>query len=83
MSEPDFVQEVTATRQHIRLGFWVEGPGLGHAADANLRLIAAAPDLLAALREIETWLLHSHERSAQAALRLARAAIARAEGGAP
>lgn len=27
--------------------------GMGHAADANARLIAAAPDLLAALRDLE------------------------------
>lgn len=43
---------------------------------ANARLIAAAPDLLAALREV---LEHSDCRSV-AALRAARAAIARAEG---
>lgn len=41
---------VTDDRAEMCIGNWTEGPGLGHAAQANARLIAAAPDLLADLR---------------------------------
>ncbi len=53
--------------------------GMGHAADANARLIAAAPDLLAALRELlaDPYLSDpiNTDRMAQA-----RAAITKATG---
>lgn len=47
-------------------------------ADANARLIAAAPDLLDALRYIVEW--NPDNWSAERARDLARAAIAKAEG---
>lgn len=56
---------------------------------ANAALIASAPDLLAALRECEHWLVKAHgeppETAAQTngfhrAIREARAAVAKAEG---
>lgn len=54
-----------------------------HDADewaANAHLIAAAPDLLAALRDIVAWA--DRAGCSEAFQRDARAAIARAEGGA-
>lgn len=54
------------------------------AADANARLIAAAPDLLAALHRAVNHLIMDGVScdDAPQALRQARAAIAKAEGGA-
>jgi hypothetical protein len=63
-----------------------------HAAEANARLIAAAPDLLAAVEELvgmlEAWEMtqEEDERGREVgelpAVKLARAALARARGGA-
>ena len=51
--------------------------------DANARLIAAAPELLAACKSMIEWDDREHEHpQRQAAYRNARAAIAKAEGGA-
>lgn len=41
-----------AGERGILLGMWSEGCGLGHQADANRRLMLAAPDLLAALKDV-------------------------------
>ncbi len=50
-------------------------------SDADARLISAAPDLLAALRQIEAMLVGTdHGATVFAALRIAHAAIARADG---
>lgn len=53
-------------------------------ADANARLIAAAPDLFEALRsclaEMEAWELDPEMDTAAEPIRLARAAIAKATG---
>jgi hypothetical protein len=60
-----------------------EKPEPGDEAVANARLIAAAPDLLAALRELadvsRAYLEHMDAEDL-AALEAARAAIAKAEG---
>ena len=53
--------------------------------DANARLIAAAPDLLAALTDVIGWVpggIAFHTNAAFAAVERARAAIAKATGGA-
>lgn len=55
-------------------------------ADANAALIAAAPELLAALRAAEVWAEHIEDDESRVPVdvRLAmRAAIAKAQGGAP
>ena len=39
----------------LHIGTFSESPGLGYAASANARLIAAAPVMLAALREIACY----------------------------
>lgn len=41
-----------ANGNYLHLGKWVESPGLGRAAEANKRLIAAAPELLAVLKDV-------------------------------
>lgn len=76
---PDGRQVLEAGDNGIQLAFWDERPGLSYAATANMALVAAAPDLLAALREIELWLLHVDGGPAQSARRRALAAIAKAE----
>ena len=67
---------------------FVESPG-SITAEANARLIAAAPDLLAALEDITDRYARamkdsgvSHYPEAMVEIRSARAAIARATGGA-
>lgn len=59
---------------------------MGEAGDANARLIAAAPELLAALQEIATHTRRStldpSEIVPTGAATIARAAIAKATGGA-
>ncbi len=47
--------------------------------DANARLIAAAPDLLAALREFIEWAERNPNRTANAPIDAARAAVVKAE----
>lgn len=64
-----------------------EYPGLGHSAEANKRLIAAAPDLLAEAKQVMALLErhgpsivpHLLDNDQNAGERL-RAAIAKAEG---
>lgn len=51
---------------------------LGEIKKANARLIAAAPDLLAALKDVVGWIETSSE--GEQATRIALAAIAKAEG---
>lgn len=41
-----------ANGKYLHLGVWQESNGIGKAAEANKRLIAAAPDLLAALEMV-------------------------------
>jgi hypothetical protein len=53
-------------------------PGCIETTEANARLIAAAPDLLEALDEIDTYL-----DNAPTVRAIARAAIAKAKGGTP
>ncbi len=57
-------------------------PGLAEKDYANARLIAAAPDLLAALRKLDEWhdLIRQDYPEMYPAFRDARAAIAKAEG---
>jgi hypothetical protein len=55
-------------------------PGSVETTEANARLIAAAPDLLAALEYIVAW--NPSDWSAEKARDLARAAIAKAKGAA-
>jgi hypothetical protein len=50
--------------------------------EANARLIAAAPDLLAALKQFEAFYPMGINLDLDDAFRAARAAIAKAEGGA-
>jgi hypothetical protein len=58
--------------------------GFGHSVDdqsrINAHLIAAAPDLLAALKELAAWFDRSDTKSADSALRKAARAIAKAKG---
>lgn len=49
-------------------------------AFANARLIAAAPDMLAALRAMVALLPHTDDADVEAVVQAARAAIAKAEG---
>lgn len=65
----------------LNLGTFHEAPGLGTAADSNARLIAAAPDLLAALQDLcrlSIW--NNASDYDRARVTKARAAIARATG---
>lgn len=63
-----------------------ERPGLGHAAEANARLIAAAPELLESLEGLlnqakQCFALTTSEESQKVlAMDAARAAIAKATG---
>lgn len=59
----------------------VMGSGKGQNL-ANARLIAAAPEMLAALRELIPWAVGPHMRKPEgcAAVKAALAAIAKAEG---
>ncbi|MEN6532148.1 MAG: hypothetical protein ABFD89_00700 [Bryobacteraceae bacterium] len=62
------------------LGMHVISPTV-HEQTANIRLIAAAPEMLAALRAFVTaWDECLQLEKTDVALRLARAAIAKAEG---
>lgn len=72
---PDGRQVLEAGDNGIQLAFWDERPGLSHAATANMALVTAAPDMLTALQEIETWLLHTDDINARVARQRARAAI--------
>lgn len=76
--------------------FFADGRSVGTEADANARLIAAAPDLLAALQEAEAMLLVAMRRDLEfdrdtqttiidghSGMVKIRAAIAKAKGGAP
>jgi hypothetical protein len=76
---------------NLRLSFHIRGAASGHLAlvfnEADARLIAAAPDLLAALRQAEDLISATFENmttgdagEATAELRAIRAAIAKAEG---
>jgi hypothetical protein len=55
------------------------GPGIA-TANANARLIAAAPDLLAALESLTDVAEHDGECLSEGHITTARAAIARAKG---
>lgn len=57
---------------------WARGPKKYEEAEANTRLIAAAPDLLRAAELIVDWL--DEEEGAHRLCDVARAAIAKAEG---
>ncbi|WP_182422394.1 hypothetical protein [Aureimonas sp. ME7] len=54
--------------------------GLHKPDEADARLIAAAPDLLEALRELRGWMPPAGDDRIDASLRKADAAIAKAEG---
>jgi hypothetical protein len=70
-----------AGERGIRLGMWIEGPGLGHQADANRRLMLAAPDLLDVARMlIEANDCIDNRFSVGDCVMRARAALAKAEG---
>jgi hypothetical protein len=77
-----FVGEILTGPRGLKLGTFSEGPGLGYAADANARLIAAAPELLEALQLVVDKLGSDFElyREQQFAIDTARAAIAKATG---
>lgn len=67
--------------KYVHLGEWRESPGLGHAANANARLIEAAPELLAALQAVvRDWTaqFERHGSMAPAWCQQARNAIATA-----
>lgn len=62
-----------------------EGICCGEHDEANARLIAAAPELLAALRSARAWVaqyaeLRGHEAASASMLRVIDPAIAKAEG---
>ena len=63
---------------NLHLAYIDEAPGLGHAAEANATLLAAAPELLAALKRLMAEVVWSvpHEDT----LDQARKAITKAEG---
>ena len=55
---------------------------LSVSEEADARLIAAAPDLLAALKEMVTWMPSGFAPQSQSrAMKMAHDAIAKAEGG--
>lgn len=66
-----------ATGNYLHLGKFVESPGLGGQAGANRRLIAAAPELLAALQWVMAGVAGCQKNPEYEA---ARAAIAKATG---
>lgn len=77
-----FVEEpaTKATIAHCN-SFWTNPGKSGEEADANLRLVAAAPDLLAAavaLRKFAALFAFETDEVAQAVLAQADAAIAKA-----
>lgn len=45
-----------ATGSFLHLGTFIESPGLGYTAEANKNLIAAAPEMAAALKRAAPWL---------------------------
>jgi hypothetical protein len=87
---------ISAYEQHDRLAVASVAPGQaelilvlhtfdGSQAEANVRLMAAAPDLLAALEEIEAHHvqqnhLKGRDENRSRTLRIARAALAKARG---
>lgn len=78
-ANPDGLIHAGKNRLHIAQAATI---GMGHAAAANARLIAAAPDLLAALQALE-WAVdgvaYIQEEYAEQ-VEKARAAIAKATG---
>lgn len=70
---------VQDTGNRLHLGVFHEAPGLGRAAPANARLIAAAPSMLFALREAQAF-LDGEDVSRYAIAAVVRAAIAHATG---
>jgi hypothetical protein len=74
---PDGRQVLEAGDNGIQLAFWDERPGIGHAATANMALVAAAPDLLAALKAALVCLDWDDAHVKETAQ--ARAAIAKSE----
>lgn len=86
-------RELTFKRRHWVIGSTVTGHGVGIAFgdgpgepdDANARLIAAAPDMLEALKHADEWLDElgcdcATDEPGTCAFCLVRAAIAKAEG---
>ena len=67
-----------AMMMNLRGAHGLGGRRSGDESAANCRLIAAAPDLLEALRDM----VSDHKDLSAATLRFARAAIAKAEGSA-
>jgi hypothetical protein len=70
---------VFSDRWHIA-DVWRDVPELVEEAEANARLIAAAPDLLAALKRSLDWLASYQGAGADRVWEQAKAAIAKAEG---
>ena len=70
-----------ANGNYLHLGTWSESSGLGKMAQANARLIAAAPDLLDALQNMLTaWETGEAYSDIKNQIGNARAAIAKATG---
>jgi hypothetical protein len=68
----------------VKIGEWHEGRGMGSAAAANVRLIAAAPDLLEALKTLLDYDEDELEAGFLAGdIAKAREAVAKAEGASP
>lgn len=82
--EPRDVLVSVANRTGTHLGYWEEAPGLGYAAQVNVRLMAAAPDLLDALQTIlantEQGAHRDYDHLAKDIADCAAAAIAKAKG---
>ena len=55
--EDSFSEIVEAARPHMRIAFLPSDWSKYASSEANARLIAAAPDMLAALKNIDHWLL--------------------------
>jgi len=68
----------------LLLGIFTEGPGMGHAAEPNLRLIATAPELLDALSDLVATIdansYTDRPRGPISGLAYAREVIAKARG---